>query len=91
MATRKVRPRLAEGPLASSGADAQLSIFEVDPGAVSVEPEVESPRTIEQADDWSVPEWSSIRLEPDAEPEYELPEDPEPPAGAGSRNRVGVV
>jgi uncharacterized RDD family membrane protein YckC len=78
VATRKVRPRLAEGPLALSGASAQLSIFEVDPGTVSVEPEVESSRTTEQSAEWSVPEWQSIRLEPVAEPEYKLLEEPEP-------------
>lgn len=78
VATRKVRPRLAEGPLASSGADAQLSIFEVDPGAVSVEPDLEGPRTMEQSTEWSVPEWQSIRLEPAPVPEFELPEAPEP-------------
>jgi uncharacterized RDD family membrane protein YckC len=78
VATRKVRPRLAEGPLASSAANAQLSIFEVDPGAISVGPEAESPRKAEQAADWSVPEWSTIRLASVPEPELELLEDPEP-------------
>ncbi len=78
VATRKVRPRLAEGPLATSGTSAQLSIFEVDPGAISVEPEVESPRKTEQAAEWSVPEWSTMRLAPAPEPELELREDPEP-------------
>ncbi len=79
VATRKVRPRLAEGPLALSGASAQLSIFEVEPGAVSVEPEVESVKMTEQAAEWSVPEWQSIRLAPVAEPGYEMLEEPEPP------------
>jgi uncharacterized RDD family membrane protein YckC len=77
VATRKVRPRLAEGPLASSAESQQLSIFEVDPGAISVEPEAESPRKTEQAA-WSVPEWSTIRLAPVPEPELELPEEAEP-------------
>ena len=36
VATRKVRPRLAEGAYAAPGG--QLSIFEVDPGSISVEP-----------------------------------------------------
>ena len=40
VATRKVRPRLAEGPLAAEEPGAQLSIFEVDPGAISMEPEI---------------------------------------------------
>jgi uncharacterized RDD family membrane protein YckC len=78
VATRKVRPRLVEGPLATPAAGAQLSIFEVDPGAISVEPEEESPRTTQQVADWSVPEWSTMRLAPEPEPEYELLEEPAP-------------
>jgi uncharacterized RDD family membrane protein YckC len=38
VATRKVRPRLAEGPLARSESAPQLSIFEVEPGTISTEP-----------------------------------------------------
>jgi uncharacterized RDD family membrane protein YckC len=78
VATRKVRPRLVEGPLATPAAGAQLSIFEVDPGAVSVEPEVESQVTTQHLADWSVPEWSSIRFARVTESELELLEDPEP-------------
>ncbi len=78
VATRKVRPRLLEGPLATLETGAQLSIFEVDPGAISVEPEVGSPRTIQQVEDWSVPEWSSIRFETASKPEPVLLDDPEP-------------
>ncbi len=78
VATRKVRPRLVEGPLASSAANVQLSIFEVDPGAVSVEPEVENPRTTEQASDWSIADWSTMRLAPEPEQDYELLEEPAP-------------
>lgn len=83
VATRKVRPRLAEGPLASAGMSAQLSIFEVDPGAISVEPEVETPRTTDQAADWNATEWSAadwstMRLAPQPEQEYPLLEEPAP-------------
>jgi uncharacterized RDD family membrane protein YckC len=88
VATRKVRPRLAEGPLATSAAGAQLSIFEVDPEMVSVEPEVDVPQrktgTAEwnalepTASEWSAPEWSTMRLAPQPETEYELLEEPEP-------------
>jgi uncharacterized RDD family membrane protein YckC len=100
VATRKVRPRLAEGPLATPAAGAQLSIFEVDPGAISVEPEEESPRTTQQVADWSVPEWSTMRLAPEPEPEYELLEEPAPRptpapeielAGLSRRVLAGVV
>jgi uncharacterized RDD family membrane protein YckC len=38
VAPRRVRPRLAEGPLAKSKSGSQLSIFEVDPAAISTEP-----------------------------------------------------
>lgn len=38
VATRRMRPRRAEGPLADSLAQPQLSIFEVDPGTISTEP-----------------------------------------------------
>lgn len=78
VATRKVRPRLVEGPLATFPPGAQLSIFEVDPGAVSVEPEEEGPRTTEQAAEWNLPDWSTMRLAPESEQEYELLEEPAP-------------
>lgn len=38
VAVRKARPRLAEGPLAGSDSAPQLSIFEVDPAAISIAP-----------------------------------------------------
>ena len=38
VATRKVRPRLAEGPLAGAEFAPQLSILEVDPEDISTEP-----------------------------------------------------
>lgn len=61
VATRKARPRLAEGPLAAiSAAGAQLSIFEVDPEAISIEPETAGATAPAE------PEWS--RMELDAQP-----------------------
>jgi hypothetical protein len=42
VATRKIRPRLAEGASADADAERQLSIFEVDPGTISTEPEAAS-------------------------------------------------
>jgi uncharacterized RDD family membrane protein YckC len=71
VATRRVRPRRVEGPLAAGGHNAQMSIFEVDPGAISIE--LEALRaTDEQAGPagmpaWTGPEWSGIQL--DAHPE----------------------
>jgi uncharacterized RDD family membrane protein YckC len=75
VATRKVRPRLAEGPLAAAASETQLSIFEVDPGAVSTQPEAPSATPAPAAQAWAAPEWSSIELE--AQPQEEtLPDDP---------------
>jgi len=70
IAARKVRPRLAEGPLAAEPG-AQLSIFEVDPGDISIEPEtVDAVVETAGAPAWAEPEWSGMKL--DAEPAEEL-------------------
>ena len=65
VATRKIRPRLLEGPL-SAMQNAQLSIFEVDAEAISTEV---GPAEAEAAPVWNRPEWSGIKL--DAQPEEE--------------------
>ncbi len=70
VATRKVRPRRVEGPLATAGGAAQLSIFEVDPGAISIEPEAKQPGHEPSAPAWTGAEWSGIKL--DAHPEAEV-------------------
>ena len=77
VAPRKIRPRMAEGPLAATGGlPAQLSIFEVDPGTISTEPAMTNAAAEHAEVQWRVPEWSGIQL--DAEPvEYAEPE-PEP-------------
>lgn len=75
VATRKVRPRLVEGPLAAGEQGSQLSIFEVDPGAISLEPEPVHVVIENASPAWNAPEWSGIRL--DAQPAEELL--PEPP------------
>lgn len=62
VATRKVRPRLAEGRFAAAG-EAQLSIFEVDPGSISTEPEGADPATEPAAYSWQGPVWSGIELD----------------------------
>lgn len=76
VAARKVRPRLAEGPLAEEP-DAQLSIFEVDPGDVSIDPEMTraAAETV-AAPAWTEPDWSGMKL--DAEPAEEHYREPEP-------------
>jgi uncharacterized RDD family membrane protein YckC len=62
VATRRMRPRLAETPQSpASESCGQLSIFEVDPSSVSIEPTAslnEAP-----APSWSGPEWSKIELD----------------------------
>jgi uncharacterized RDD family membrane protein YckC len=68
VATRKVRPRLAEGPFAAS--EAQLSIFEVDPGAISTDPAAPAGvADVVSEPAWTGPEWSGIEL--DAQPSRE--------------------
>jgi uncharacterized RDD family membrane protein YckC len=65
IATRKARPRIAEGPLAPTGAEAgQLNIFEVDPGGISIEPEPAHPDAESAAAGWS-----RMRLDPEPEPD----------------------
>jgi uncharacterized RDD family membrane protein YckC len=69
VATRKVRPRLAEGRFAAIG-ESQLSIFEVDPGSISTEPEGADTATEAAAPSWQGPVWSGIEL--DAHPREQM-------------------
>ena len=70
VATRKIRPRLAEGPFASAPAPgSQLSIFEVDPSAISIEPAEAGVVDEASAPVWTAPEWSGIEL--DEQPQRE--------------------
>jgi uncharacterized RDD family membrane protein YckC len=75
VATRKVRPRRAEGSFAPE-AGSQLSIFEVDPCAISIEPEPTQPAGVIAEPAWNAPEWSGIKL--DAQPQEQLLDEPEP-------------
>jgi uncharacterized RDD family membrane protein YckC len=70
VAVRKLRPRRVEGPLAVDGQERQLSIFEVDPGSLSIQPETVPAA---RASAWPEPAWSGLKLEaqPQDEPEYE--------------------
>jgi uncharacterized RDD family membrane protein YckC len=70
VAARKARPRIADGP-AESERTGQLSIFEVDPGAISIEPVI-----AETAAEPVVADWAQIRL--NAEPEFHLYPEPAP-------------
>jgi uncharacterized RDD family membrane protein YckC len=69
VATRKIRPRLVEGIYGAVRA-AQLSIFEVDPDAISTEVALASAAA---APAWNPAEWSGIEL--DAEPAAEAVEE----------------
>ena len=80
VATRRIRPRLAEGPLAAaSDAVGQLSIFEVDPGSISIEPVASQIVTV-PASEWTSPDWAGIKLDEDRSLDIELGDDPVPPA-----------
>ncbi len=69
VATRKARPRREEGPLAAvAEPGAQLSIFEVDPGTISIQPVQAEVADETLATEWTVPNWQ--------EPEWALPELP---------------
>jgi uncharacterized RDD family membrane protein YckC len=61
VATRKARPRRIEGPLAEQQHDVQLSIFEVEPESIAIEPAAEDMSPAE-APTWMEPEWSGMEL-----------------------------
>ena len=62
VATRKVRPRRAEGPFAAQDHDVQLSIFEVEPEAISIDPVAADAMNPVEAPSWMAPEWSGMEL-----------------------------
>jgi len=70
VATRKVRPRRAEGPYAAAAEQMQLSIFEVDPWSISTEPAAAGAQAGAGASTWTGPDWSGITL--DEEPREEV-------------------
>jgi uncharacterized RDD family membrane protein YckC len=73
VATRRLRPRRIEGPLAAFESVPQLSIFEVDPAAISTQPS--APVAEETAaPTWMRPEWPAIELE--RTPEQEIADEP---------------
>ncbi len=63
IATRKMRPRRAEGPLAAFSSAAQLSIFEVDPETVSTQPST-AVADAPAAPDWMRTKWSELEEQP---------------------------
>jgi uncharacterized RDD family membrane protein YckC len=63
VATRRLRPRLADAAQEQAEeSSGQLSIFEVDPSSISLDPTLSSAETASPAPSWSGPEWSSIEL-----------------------------
>jgi hypothetical protein len=62
VATRRARPRLAEGPLAEAATAPQLSIFEVDQAAISITP---PPATVDASapPEWMRTEWPALSPE----------------------------
>ena len=70
VATRRMRPRLADAYSGSAVDEhGQLSIFEVDPSSISIDPAMPDSSPVSSAPSWSGPEWSAIHL--DAQPVYE--------------------
>ena len=89
VATRKVRPRRIEGAFATS--EPQLSIFEVDPSAISIDPTPSVAEEMAASPAWTDAEWPGIEL--DAQPRTELlpnelQEQPAPEARAASPKEV---
>jgi uncharacterized RDD family membrane protein YckC len=76
VATRKMRPRLAEIQAGVTEAEGQLSIFEVDPGSISTAVDVIAADEGQAAH--ALPEWSGMRLDaqPYEEPRYAAKSDP---------------
>jgi uncharacterized RDD family membrane protein YckC len=73
VASRKARPRYAEGPLrdeadAPIAGDGQLRIFEVDPAQISTQPD-----SAEPAAEIAAPQWTSIWLDAPAASDFALP------------------
>lgn len=82
VATRRMRPRLTTQDSAGSEMYAQLSIFEVDPSTISIDPSPVVASSAASAESVSMPEWSAIELD-------ELPlEDPEPLSATGSASAL---
>ena len=64
VATRKARPRRAEGPFAAQHQhDVQLSIFEVEPETISIDPVTVETMSAEAAPTWMNSEWSGMQLD----------------------------
>ena len=64
VATRRIRPRLADAETQPEEAHAQLSIFEVDPRTISTGVVAPTPHEVAvPAPSWSGPDWTRLELE----------------------------
>lgn len=70
VATRKLRPRRAEGGHAAGETQTQLSIFEVEPWAISTEPEATGAAAEAGTAVYAGPDWSGIELDPEPHAEF---------------------
>jgi uncharacterized RDD family membrane protein YckC len=92
VATRKARPRRVEGPFAAQHEqDMQLSIFEVEPEAISIDPVSADTMNPESAPTWMSAEWSGMEL--DEHPVHALHNDVQPeyfgePVAVAVKNRA---
>jgi uncharacterized RDD family membrane protein YckC len=74
VATRKMRPRRAEGPYAASMEEqGQLSIFEVEPWTISTEPTASGAAAEAGTAAWTGPKWSGIELDEETREEVARP------------------
>jgi uncharacterized RDD family membrane protein YckC len=74
IATRRMRPRIATSP--TGDVSEQLSIFEVDPNAISIDPMASVAQAAMSAPSWCSPEWSNIELEAHPHHEREVHQEP---------------
>jgi uncharacterized RDD family membrane protein YckC len=78
VATRRLRPRLANAQ--AGEVSEQLSIFEVDPSTISIDPMASTADLAEPAASWCGSGWSSIHLGEQPRKEPEVQHDPAPSA-----------
>lgn len=92
VAARKMRPRRVEGAFALLSQEKQLSIFEVDPEAISTEPDA-SGEALTAA--WEESDWRGIELEPQTREEeaevQQTPAEPVAPELASVSRRLTAV
>jgi uncharacterized RDD family membrane protein YckC len=69
VAARRMRPRLTESYAGVAESNGQLSIFEVDPSTISIDPAM--PETEVHVPSWSGHEWAAIELDEHRRPEPE--------------------